>query len=236
MKKIANGKIKWIVIFFFLFSNIAFSQAHKIQRQPKLQLSESFWDFGYLPDDVEVSHLFLIKNVGDDSLFITNVRASCGCTYAPISKSRLGPGETTDLEVVFNSRKFRGETQKAIYVSTNDTSSLSSYVTVSAKIGLLNPLVATYPEKVIFGSFPEVKKIWVKNIANSKIFLSTIYAPLEFIDFSIQKQSLDPQDSTQVTLSLKKPLEKPQLKTSITFGVEGPEKVHCTIPIELIKK
>ena len=236
MKKIANVKIGWMVIFFFLFSNIAFSQAHKIQRQPKLQFSESFWDFGYLPDDAQVSHLFLIKNVGDDSLFITNVRTTCGCTYAPINKSRLGLGEIADLEVIFSSRKFRGEVQKAIYITTNDTSSPSSYVAISAKVGLLNPLMATHPERVFFSSFPEEKKIWVKNVTNSKISLSTIYAPSELIDFSIQKQSIDPQDSTQITLSLKKPTEKSQLKTSITLGIEGPEKARLTIPIELIRK
>jgi len=236
MKKIANGKIQWTVIFLILLFSISFAQVKKIPRQPQIRFSESFWDFGYLPEDVEVSHLFLIKNAGDDSLFITNVRTTCGCTYAPVSKSRLGPGETTELAVIFNSRKFRGEVQKVVYVSTNDTSHPSSYVTISAKIGLLNPLVTTQPEKVIFSSFPEAKKIWVKNITNSKIFLSTISAPSEIVGFAIQKQSIEPQDSAEVTFSLKKPLEKPELKTSVTLGIEGPEKSRLTIPIELLKK
>src|SRR5438105_11547865 len=40
-----------------------------------------------------------IKNVGTDSLVISNVHPSCGCTTAPIDKSMLKPGEIGKISV-----------------------------------------------------------------------------------------------------------------------------------------
>lgn len=40
----------------------------------KMQLSEDFFDFGYLPRSSKVSHIFWLKNVGNDSLEIISIK------------------------------------------------------------------------------------------------------------------------------------------------------------------
>ncbi|MFH1701520.1 MAG: hypothetical protein ABIE07_13150 [Candidatus Zixiibacteriota bacterium] len=41
---------------------------------PKMLLPETSFDFGFVPQDCKVSHVFWIKSVGDDSLKILDVK------------------------------------------------------------------------------------------------------------------------------------------------------------------
>lgn len=40
----------------------------------KMELLETDFDFGYVPQDSKVSHIFWLKNIGEDSLEIINVK------------------------------------------------------------------------------------------------------------------------------------------------------------------
>ncbi len=41
---------------------------------PKMFLPEEKFDFGFVPQDSKISHVFWIKSVGDDTLKILNVK------------------------------------------------------------------------------------------------------------------------------------------------------------------
>jgi hypothetical protein len=77
-----------------------------------ITLSESEFDFGFAPQNAKISHIFRITAPDRDSLKITEVVPGCGCTKAPLDKSELGPGESTNLEIVFDSRSYRGAVRK----------------------------------------------------------------------------------------------------------------------------
>ncbi|MEZ5359188.1 MAG: hypothetical protein R3F48_10205 [Candidatus Zixiibacteriota bacterium] len=40
---------------------------------PKMEIPQDSFDFGYIPQDAKVSHVFWIRSVGDDSLKIVKV-------------------------------------------------------------------------------------------------------------------------------------------------------------------
>ncbi len=40
----------------------------------KMELSETDFDFGYAPQNSKVSHIFWLKNIGEDSLEIINIK------------------------------------------------------------------------------------------------------------------------------------------------------------------
>lgn len=87
---------------------------------PKISVSDENYDFGKIAEGVEVSHKFNITNTGGDVLEIQRVRASCGCTAAAPEKDKLEPGESTAIEVRFNSAGRMGQQQKYVYISSND--------------------------------------------------------------------------------------------------------------------
>jgi archaellum component FlaG (FlaF/FlaG flagellin family) len=47
-----------------VFISCSFSQAGT----PKIEFSERIWDFGRIPQNSTVTHIFWIKNVGSDTL------------------------------------------------------------------------------------------------------------------------------------------------------------------------
>ena len=90
---------------------------------PKATINQTEHNFKDIEQGKIVDHDFIITNTGGDLLKITNVRASCGCTAANPEKSELKPGESTTIEVKFNSSGRMGAQTKYVYITTNDPES-----------------------------------------------------------------------------------------------------------------
>ena len=58
---------------------------------PKAQVPETTFDFGEIFEDVELTHTFVIKNIGDALLEIKDIDSDCACTAAD-SDRRIPPG------------------------------------------------------------------------------------------------------------------------------------------------
>lgn len=81
---------------------------------------ERVWDFGKIPSNTKVEHVFTFRNDGKDKLTIKNVTTSCGCTASDIDKKELAPGEETGIKVSFNSSAYRGQIKQFVYVATDN--------------------------------------------------------------------------------------------------------------------
>lgn len=108
--------IKKILALSYLFISISYSQL----LGPKIIFQEKEHDFGTVIQGEKVKHSFLVTNTGDDTLIISNVHASCGCTAALPDKTELKPGESTNIKVEFNSTGRTGSQVKYITVKSND--------------------------------------------------------------------------------------------------------------------
>jgi hypothetical protein len=75
-----------------------------------------------------------VKNVGTDSLLISNVRPSCGCTTAPIDKSVLLPGDVGKISVEIDMTNRTGPTTKTITVYSNDPKNPSQVIYLKADV------------------------------------------------------------------------------------------------------
>lgn len=87
---------------------------------PKIAVDNAVYDFGTVLEGVFVTHKFLLSNVGDESLTITRVRTSCGCTTTALAKTTLAPGESVELEANLDTAHYGGTISKSIYVESND--------------------------------------------------------------------------------------------------------------------
>lgn len=67
----------------------------------------------------EISWKF--KNTGDKPLFVSNVRASCGCTIPDPPKEPIAPGAEGVIKAKFNSSNFSGHVIKEVYVDANNS-------------------------------------------------------------------------------------------------------------------
>jgi hypothetical protein len=123
---------KFIFIWFVYFTC---SYAQLLGPRAALKVLE--YDFGNIEYGKIVTYNFTIANTGGDILIIKDVRASCGCTAAKPQKSELKPGESTAIEVMFNSNGRSGQQQKYVFVNTNDPNNSEIKLKISGNI--INP-------------------------------------------------------------------------------------------------
>ncbi len=88
---------------------------------PQITVDSSMYEFGTVLEGVVVTHTFVLTNAGDQSLAISRVRTSCGCTTTALAKKDLAPGESVNLDAIFDTVGYGGRTvTKMIYVESND--------------------------------------------------------------------------------------------------------------------
>jgi len=94
--------------------------ATTVHASPEIYVDEPIYEFGAILEGFAVSHVFTIKNVGNQPLEILRVAASCGCTTTALETDRLAPGASVELEVLIDTAGFGGRISKAIYLYVND--------------------------------------------------------------------------------------------------------------------
>ncbi len=78
------------------------------------------WDFGRVNQGAVLKHDFLFRNKTPNILKITGINTSCGCAVSQTKKKDLNPGESTMINVSFNSSGYSGEIKQFIYVNTDN--------------------------------------------------------------------------------------------------------------------
>jgi len=105
----------WLIMLFAVFGLGMVASA-----APKMSVAAPIYNFGEVIEGIAVVHTFVLQNVGDEPLTISDVRVSCGCTSTSLAKSTLASGESVPLDVTFDSAGFSGKMTKNIYVESND--------------------------------------------------------------------------------------------------------------------
>ena len=87
--------------------------------QPVFEFEASEHDFGEIQEGTKARQVFKFTNTGDKPLTIMSVKASCGCTTPKWPKEPIMPGETAEIEAVFNSSGRVGRFVKTVSITAN---------------------------------------------------------------------------------------------------------------------
>jgi len=88
--------------------------------------------FGDIEKGKPVTHEFTFKNTTKQTVLITNVKASCGCTATNYTKTPIKPGESATVAATYNAAN-PGSFSKNITVTTND-SDVNKILTIKGKV------------------------------------------------------------------------------------------------------
>lgn len=88
-------------------------------KEAKFEFEEVLWDFGTILDGEVVEHSFKFKNVGNEPLVLTSVKASCGCTVPDYSKEPVKPGKSGVIRVSFDSKGKENAVSKDVTIIAN---------------------------------------------------------------------------------------------------------------------
>lgn len=111
-------------------------------RSAVLQFDKVEHDFGVINEGDKVTTEFIVKNTGNADLVIVNATGSCGCTVPVYKKEPIKPGESTPIQVTFDSTGKPGQQEKTVTLTTN-TASGKEICTIKANVTPKNPNVNT---------------------------------------------------------------------------------------------
>ena len=95
----------------------------ELANSPKISFNKIMNDFGKVKKGDAVSTKFIVKNEGAKDLIIYKMEPSCYCTKADIDKSIIKPGETSKINVTYDSRdRSQGPDTKTVSIYCNDPS------------------------------------------------------------------------------------------------------------------
>ncbi len=121
MKKIAN-----ILLIVFIAFQVSIPANIDMGQAAKVKFNKTVHDFGKLKMGNQiVKCTFYYKNIGNDMLFISRVKTSCGCTTPEYSKEPLMPGDSATFVVGYQVSDILGPFNKKITVFTNAENSVS---------------------------------------------------------------------------------------------------------------
>lgn len=87
---------------------------------PAMQFESLEVDYGVIENGADGLRKFVFTNVGTEPLVIKNARGSCGCTVPTWPKEPIMPGETSAIEVKYDTKR-TGKINKSITLTTNES-------------------------------------------------------------------------------------------------------------------
>lgn len=98
----------------------------------KMYVPQTLHDFGKIKEGESVSTNFSFTNKGKKELIIYKVKTTCGCTATQPEKTKLKPGESSNIKVTFNSTGKSGNDEKHITIYSNDPVTPEATLTIKS--------------------------------------------------------------------------------------------------------
>ena len=112
---------------------------------PKAQVPETTFDFGEIFEDRELTHTFVIKNIGDALLEIKDIDSDCACTAAD-SDRRIPPGGQGRIKLTIAPYSVLRQFAKKTKVFFNDPDHPQVVLTMQ---GYGKPFIEIQPSHII---------------------------------------------------------------------------------------
>jgi len=220
---------------YLLFSLLVFTSAGFAQLVgPKLVLQQNEHDFGNIVQGKEVSHTFVLTNSGGDLLKIISVRPSCGCTAALPEKNELAPGESTNLNVKFNSAGRFGKQKKIVRIESNDPENPEAIVTIKGVVVLPEEEKTSFPVLNLletqhdFGSVNEGNVVdytfKFQNSGTAQLKISNVSTSCGCTAALVSNDVLEPGESGTLKVELDTSKRKGKMSRTITIKSNDPEE------------
>ena len=195
-----------------------------------LHAEQLHWDkpvqeFHRTPEDKFVETKFAFKNTGTTPVTIENIRTSCGCTTADLTKRTYGPGEQGEVAVKFNFGGRVGGQRKLVRVFSTDKPDeptvldLRVYVEESLKVApslvLWRVGEANMPKPVQITATPE-RPVRIKSVSSTNprvaASLQTVKAGEQYL-VSIKPTDTNLRESAEIKVQTDFPPDAPRAYT-----------------------
>jgi hypothetical protein len=188
----------------------------EVAKAPRLTVVEPIKDFGTVPKGQKLDWNFMVKNSGNADLEIIAARPACGCTVSDFDKV-VKPGQDGKVHASVDTTAFTGPIAKSVTVETNDPSTPTVQVTITA---IVKPYVEASPAGFVRFNMlqgdAESQSVILYSEENEPFEIVKVETPQPWIKVDYAKI----EDPTQVVQNAGRPGQA-QYRFTITAG--GPD-------------
>jgi|WetSurMetagenome_2_1015567.scaffolds.fasta_scaffold478090_1 hypothetical protein len=131
---------------------VVFFSANSVAQQtkgPVIKFESQVHDYGTVYQGADGNCSFSFRNDGDEPIILSNVRSSCGCTVPKWPKDPILPGQSSSIQVTYDTKRL-GTISKQITVTSNAS---EPSLTLNIKGNVIAKPSEIMPEKVINDGF-----------------------------------------------------------------------------------
>ncbi len=150
-------------------------------------------------------------------------------------KNKLAPGDSTVVELIFNTRNTKSAVVKNATISCNDSTSLSVKIGFSAKVFAENDSLLPFkytPSIVNFTKDANKKvKLVLENKSDSTLQLASLFGPEGDLKMKIKDEKIKPHDKGTIEFQWKGEFFDLDSTQALTFALTGNGQQKFTIPV-----
>jgi len=229
-----NGmrKISLIIIIFCL---ILASQIYSKGMYASIQVEKAFWDFGNVPFDYNLVHIYQVKNVGHGDLIISRVASNCDCTTARVADTLIPPGGSTRLRIDFRTTDYYGINTREVSIHSNDPREPVYVLEYSSDIGTIPKIFRAEPHALFF--LPPEKSKKIELINDSDVEIEFKLLPEIDSVFTIDKLtgSIEPKSRIDILVTPKTDLNPGTYFSSFRIDFKANINIITTIPVKIVR-
>lgn len=105
----------------FIGCGVGHKKGEALKGKGKLEFTELSHNFGELKQGDVVGHRFKVINKGQYPATIQKIKHGCGCTDAIFTKEPINPEDTAFVEIIFDTKGWKGRQVKQVVVVANDS-------------------------------------------------------------------------------------------------------------------
>ncbi len=194
---------------------------------PVIQIENPKHDFGTIGPNKSNICVFKFKNVGEGTLKISKISATCGCTVPELKKKEYAPGESGEVSVAYRSASYPGKVTKHLFINSNDPKTPRAELTIIANIELK---VSFTPKKLEMTMLDTDKNssLKLKSTDGVEFSIKSVSTPGKAISFDFDP--LVKATSFEIKPTIDQAQISKWLTGNITIGLTHPECTKITIP------
>jgi hypothetical protein len=212
---------------------------------PEIAVDRSEHDFGDVQVGDVVQTKIQVTNKGDATLLIDEVRTSCGCAKAVGHAKEVPPGQTTEIDVSYDSVGLSpGRKTQSLFIHTNDRKNPVSKVQIFATV--IHPLVVE-PTNLI-GKLPHFQERLTFPMTATNNSSQPVTIVVSDVEGSIPKAVLQPEKVViqpnsetrfQIVVDMKYPDKGNVVTGAVSMSTDHPKasqlRLRCLIRFDEAK-
>ena len=214
-------------------SVLAQEPAPTVVPAPRLVCEAPVFNFGTVDNAQSVEHTFVLRNEGDLSLEIGQVRPSCGCTVASVSERMVPPGGETRITSRLSLAGRQGQQHKVITIESNDPKQPQFTLTLTGVAGVA---VDVQPTRIVQAQIPvgaqPTNAVMLTGLAGTPFEVLAVEANSDRV--SARVETVESGRVYRVLVYPTKPLEPGQLDANLTIRTDHPQRPTVEIPVSFM--